>query len=555
MFFSILAASLIPLLLCSAMLMQIFRLRLASDEEKSAKESLSHVLQALDTASSGFARTAQVLRRDTLVAQALTSGGTDSTKVYSRLFDATEGLRSYARFTLYDADGNPRYSTRSAQRDQLPTDWGVLAAAGRSHGLIFTACEDSGDSASPLLRAAAALYGGGSVPAGYLVIDLYEGNFHQLLDGAYGVQSELFLLSEYWRPVYCSQSVDLSDRLREQLLDRGSLAEVSEDLLFQVERHTDTGLYAVLQRPRAFNQATRRLFYTVSFACALICVLISVLLSLRLSRQFFRPIERLRQGMGRVAGNDLEVYVRPESEDELGELAQRFNGMVADLRRNQEALVENQRELNEAQIRMLQAQLNPHFLCNTLDTMKWISKINQVPQVAVMATDLADILRTCISPEEFVTLRQEAEVLARYIEIQRIRLSGAFVFRLDIPDELADCLVPKMMLQPIVENAILHGLEGAQEGEIILTAREAPAGTLRIAVTDNGSGLPDAMLGPYSRQDEQKARGHLGLYNVDTILRKHYGAGCGLYLAQRPDRSGAVITAALPLERKEGASC
>ena len=78
--------------------------------------------------------------------------------------------------------------------------------------------------------------------------------------------------------------------------------------------------------------------------------------------------------------------------------------MVAALKLNQAQLVENQRELNQAQIRMLQAQLNPHFLCNTLDTMKWISKINQVPQVAVMSTDLADILRFCISPDEFCLL-------------------------------------------------------------------------------------------------------------------------------------------------------
>ena len=106
------------------------------------------------------------------------------------------------------------------------------------------------------------------------------------------------------------------------------------------------------------------------------------------------------------------------------------------LKRNQEQLVENQRELNEAQIRMLQAQLNPHFLCNTLDTMKWFGKINKVPEVAVMSTDLADILRFCVSPEEFVPLSRELELIGRYVEIQRIRFSGSFTFRVDVPEEL-----------------------------------------------------------------------------------------------------------------------
>lgn len=166
---------------------------------------------------------------------------------------------------------------------------------------------------------------------------------------------------------------------------------------------------------------------------ALVCVGLSVLMSLRLSRQMFYPIERLHSAIGEVVHNNLDVYVPPYQDDELGELAQRFNGMVVALKRNQEQLVENQRELNEAQIRMLQAQLNPHFLCNTLDTMKWISKINQVPQVALMSTDLADILRFCISPDEFVPLRREVEILRRYMEIQSIRLSASAAWRWTCP--------------------------------------------------------------------------------------------------------------------------
>ena len=159
--------------------------------------------------------------------------------------------------------------------------------------------------------------------------------------------------------------------------------------------------------------------------------------------------------------------------------------------------------MDETQIRMLQAQLNPHFLGNTLDTMKWISKINKVPQVATMSADLADILRFGISPDELVPLRREAEILERYIEIQRIRLSDGFTFTLDLPAELEDCVVPKMILQPLAE-----------------------------------------------KRNESLARGHLGLYTVDMILRKSYCEGSGLYL-ENPKAGGAVVTAVLPLRREE----
>ena len=296
------------------------------------------------------------------------------------------------------------------------------------------------------------------------------------------------------------------------------------------------------------------LLYTVSLFSALICLGLSVLLSLKLSRQMSRPIQRLHAAISEVVHNNLDVYVSPGQNDELGELAQRFNGMVVALKHNQEELVENEKELNQAQIRMLQAQLNPHFLCNTLDTMKWISKINKVPQVADMSTNLADILRFCVSPDEFVPLRRELEILHSYVEIQRIRISGGFAVSVEVPPELEDCLVPKMLLQPIVENAILHGLDGVEQGAILVQAR-AEGERLFISVRDNGRGLPPELEGPYARRDRELSRGHLGLYNVDTILRKHYGEGCGLYLSNVSDGTGACITAVLPLRWEEELTC
>ena len=339
--------------------------------------------------------------------------------------------------------------------------------------------------------------------------------------------------------------------LRERLLSGQALNSGSDEFHYAVERNEPTGLYIVLRQPQVFTHDTMNLLYAISAACALVCLAASILLSLTLSRQLFRQIERLHGAIEEVSSNNnLDVYVQPEHNDELGALAERFNGMLIALKHNQQQLVENQRELNEAQIRMLQAQLNPHFLCNTLDTMKWNSKINKVPQVAVMATDLADILRFCVSPDEFVPLRRELEIIDRYVEIQRIRFSGAFVCTTDVPPELEECRVPKMILQPIVENAILHGLDGVTGGCVTVSAR-SDGEVLTIRVSDNGHGFPPEMEGAYSNRDRELSRGHLGLYNVDTILRKYYGEGFGLYLENRPGGAGASVTATLPLRYEE----
>ena len=397
----------------------------------------------------------------------------------------------------------------------------------------------------------------GGEPLGYLVMDIYRRNFQELFAGKYGSSNGILLLNRYWHPVYASQSglsAELAPALRAQLLRGGHPGAETEEFRYQIQEHQPTGLYLVLRQPQVFTKSTMKLLRVASLFCVLVGILISAALCLPLSRRISQPIGRLLKAFSRLEQDDLDVHVSRDGEDELGQLAAGFNHMVQALKANRQELVENQRELNQAQVRMLQAQLNPHFLCNTLDTMKWISKINHVPQVALMSTNLGDILRFCISAEEFVPLSREVEVLNRYVEIQKIRLSDQFTFLVSLPEELATCMVPKMILQPIVENAILHGLEGVPDS-VIQVCAEQDGGDLLITVTDNGHGLPPEMIGhPYKRESAPTGH-HLGLYNVDTILKKHYGARYGLYLDSNPAGSGARIRARLPLRRKEESEC
>ena len=552
-----LAVSLVPMLLCSGLLLQIFRLRMTSNAQQTAQQQLAASCEALDTLHSGFLQTAASLQRDPLVAQALFDAEAEDAAVYSQLFNATESVRSFARFDLYDISGRWRYSTQAAPESRsLPTNWGLLyeAACAGAGVLVCSAAEDPSDTDEPLLRAAMLLTDRYGAPVGYLTIGMLETQLRTLLGGTAGAQNELLLLDARWRPVYCTkpaQTQSLADALRGQLLSGKALTGLSADVSYTVRQHTETGLYLVLQQPQPLSAGTLRLLYSVSALCALACVGLSVVLSLQLSRQVFQPIGRLHHAIRQVGKNNLDVQVPVPAgqHDELGELAQQFNTMVVALRHNQQALLENQRALNRAQIQMLQAQLNPHFLCNTLDTMKWISKINQVPQVALMSTNLADILRFCITPDEFVPLRRELEILNRYVEIQRIRLSESFSYTEAVPEALLSCMVPKMLLQPLAENAILHGLSGVEHGELSVTAALAAQNVLEIRVRDNGCGFPPELLGPYKPPETQT--GHLGLFNVDTILRKHYGDAFGLCL-ENPEGGGACILARLPAKGGPG---
>ena len=552
LFAGFLIVSLVPLLICSAMLLQIFRLRMTSSADTQSEQALDESILALDKLDAGIRGAVQALRGDRVVSQALFDERAEDTLVNGKLFRASGEAKNFARLDLYDISGLWRYSTQTAPASlRLPTSWGILyeAAQAPENELVYISGEQP--SSDAVLQGAALLTDPYGAPLGYLVISVSPAGLQSLLGGKAGAQNVLAVLSRYWRPVYCTNDTlgdQLAARLRAQLLSGGTLSGLSEDYVYRIRRHEATGLCVVLQQPQVFTRSTMRLLYTVSISCALICIGVCVVMSFQMSRQLFRPIGQLHNALQQVGKNNLEVHVPVLQSDELGELAQQFNRMVIDLKRNQQLLVDNQRALNEAQIRMLQAQLNPHFLCNTLDTMKWISKINQVPQVALMSTDLADILRFCIRPEEFVSLRQEVEVLKRYMEIQRIRLADSFTFSVEVPAELEDCLVPKMMLQPLAENAVLHGLSGVDGGRLEVTVSAAD-GVLHICVADNGAGLPQELLGKY--RPHAAGEGHLGLFNVDTILQKHYGAEFGLFLANRAEGAGAVITATLPVTRRE----
>lgn len=542
-----LAVSLIPLLICSSLLLQIARFQLTRSASYESEQSLSTLMRSFDKVISGFSSAAARIDGAPALSRGLSAGqSVNDTELYSLLFAATDNLRPYAWFELYDCSGAWRYSTQSGPSNKsLPTNWGVLKNASKASGFSFTSTAVMGG--RPLLQGAYPLSNAGGSPAGYLVVSMTESHFRQLWGDKFDAQSNLLLMDAFWRPIYGTQPAlvgKVAPELRSRLLSGQSLKDYSDDYLYHISRHPETGLTLVLQQPQVFTPSTMTLLYSVSFLFALLCIAISVLMSSRLSRQFSRPIENLQRAFGEVAQNNLDVSVTPVSDDELGQLSRQFNGMVVDLKHNQRQLVENQRELNEAQIRMLQAQLNPHFLCNTLDTMKWISKINSVPQVALMSTNLADILRHCISPDQFIPLSQELEILDRYMEIQKIRLSDGFTYHVDCPADLMDCLVPKMMLQPLVENAILHGIDGISGGRIEIVI-DSSGGVLRIDVRDNGGGLPPEMLGLYERRERPES--HLGLYNVNTILQKHYGSSFGLTLSNRAENSGAIITATLPI--------
>ncbi len=543
LFVTMLASALLPLLLCGWLLL---RLQIVRSEERLARDARTQ-LEALDGALDGLlaagGRAAEELADSTVVRSALRRGGGDSRTLYQVLFRSTRPLTDYVRFDVYDREGVCRYTTaETLPGGTLDPDWGVLRAAGEEAGTALRAGAEGG------LTAARAVRNYAGTALGYVTATVEQSGFDRLFAGLCPAASEVLLLDGRWRPVYYSRHARMEEAaaaLRERLLAGESLS--GGGYRFFVRTHDASGVALVVQQPRAFTGTVLGAIYLTGGLMGTLCVALSLLAAWTLSRYLSEPVQQLDQAMGEVERGRLDVRLETDRSDELGRLAERFNRMAEEYRLNLDRSVQRERELNDARIRMMQAQLDPHFLYNTLDTVKWLGVAHHAPQVAQLATDLAVILRTSISGPEIVPLERELELVERYVDIQSIRFEDRFVCETDVPDRFMSCLAPRLCLQPLVENAIVHGAADREEGYVKIRAEEED-GDLLLYVSDNGPGMPPEVLEAIAGREGRTGR--LGLFNVDSILRLHYGAGYGLSAWNLPEE-GCCVRLRLPLRREE----
>ncbi len=253
-----------------------------------------------------------------------------------------------------------------------------------------------------------------------------------------------------------------------------------------------------------------------------------------ITRDISRPIHALATAMERVEGGDLSSLVETRRADEIGILFRGFNRMVTETRELLAKTVEEHEALRIAEIKSLQAQINPHFLYNTLGTIKSIAKLRSVPEVVTIATELGRLLRGSIdSNERSATLADSIAVIRSFTAIQDLRHPGKYHVSIDIEDDALNCRIPRLILQPIVENAFVHGLEqqvGPGSLSITGTVRDEE---LVLTVADDGVGFKPAEL------DDNG--GHVGLANVDRRLRLLYGEKYAVEIESTPGHGCTVI--------------
>jgi len=343
----------------------------------------------------------------------------------------------------------------------------------------------------------------------------------------------------------------VGDVLRNRFLQGEPLTEIWNNNSIYVSKLGDTGLYSVLIRPHVFTSDTTRSMYTVLLFMAAGSFLLSVGVAIGISSFLSKPIHVLHDAMDEVQEGNLDTHVDMERQDEFGELAENFNIMTKRISSYMEERVRREKELNETQIAMMQSQLNPHFLYNTLDTMKWVAKANHIPEIATLAAKLAKILRTSISSAQFITLQEEMTLVESYAKIQKIRFNGKFDFRYEIAPETEEILVPKLIVQPIVENAVIHGIENIENEGVIRIVLKKMGTDLLVTVQDNGAGFDvKEYFNSLEQAENGSSREKIGLKNVDLRLRHIYGEEYRIKIKSKIN-TGTTIYIKRPIEERE----
>ena len=268
---------------------------------------------------------------------------------------------------------------------------------------------------------------------------------------------------------------------------------------------------------------------------AALCVLAMVV---TMNRWLVRPVTRLSTGMQAVRQGDLTARVPVEQKDEIGQLCEGFNDMTQALSDSMTRLRQDEEWKRRQEIALRQAQINPHFIRNTLNTIRWMAEMRGAAGVSSAIRDFASVIDYSFrGGTAEVALSEELEALDKYVTIQQLRYQNLFTWEHRVPPELEDARVPRLLLQPIVENSILHGI--AEKGDMGAVSLEVwrEGDDLLLCVRDDGVGMDAERLADVmSGRAETSGRGgtHIGVKNVDDRLRLLYGEPYGLTLSSRP---------------------
>lgn len=290
---------------------------------------------------------------------------------------------------------------------------------------------------------------------------------------------------------------------------------------------------------------------TISRLILFIILISTIFLSIVAGIIFYsmtKPINDLTKGMKEVEKGDYSVHVEPKGKDEIGDLIRAFNFMVEKINELVQKVYKGRLARKDAELKALQAQINPHFLYNTLDSINWMLIDKGEYQISNIIVSLGNLMKYSIANNNgIVYLEDELKHIENYLLIQKNRLEDKLEYRIAVPDDLLKVKLPKLIIQPLVENAIIHGIEPMDRKGYIEIKGENRLGELILSVYDNGVGIKESELNVLKETlYENDSNKSIGIYNVAHRIELQYGKQYKMIIESK-ENEGTLIKLVIPI--------
>ena len=265
-----------------------------------------------------------------------------------------------------------------------------------------------------------------------------------------------------------------------------------------------------------------------------------------LAGYFTRPLSRLCDFIQQIDEDRLEEKCQVTGYTEINILSEKVNFLLVKIQMLLEGSRQKEQQKRRMELGFLQAQIRPHFMYNTLFSIKCAVDMGRKDEAGHMLTTFIQLLRGVLSgPDEMMTIRSQMESIRQYVELQRFRYDGAFDALIECDEQAADCLIPKLLIQPLVENAILHGVNMEDGSGMITVIARRQGDTVAVQVEDNGKGMTQERIREVMNAAEDADSSHLGVRNIHDRIRLHFGEEWGLHIESTPGQ-GTQITLRFP---------
>lgn len=372
---------------------------------------------------------------------------------------------------------------------------------------------------------------------GIFFADLNYSSISELCTGiSFGNKGYIYILDSNGNLIYHPQQQLLYSGLKEEkiqeVLESKESSFVTEDgKLYSISKSRETGWTVVgvsyIDDLLKNSDETTRIY----FFSAVIILFAALLLAYLLSYGITKPIMLLGDSMKEVEkGNFDHAVLEVSGQNEIARLSTAFNVMIKEIKHLMEQNVEEQRQKRKSELRALQAQINPHFLYNTLDSIIWMAEWGKTKEVVLMTSSLAKLLRQSISNQnELVRVEEEVEYTRSYLTIQKMRYKDKLEYEIEVSKEVLGQKIPKLVLQPLVENAIYHGIKYKEGKGIVRIEGWMDTQDMVLRITDDGIGMTEEQLSKiFEKRETDVRKNGVGVLNVHERIQLYYGKDYGL---------------------------